>query len=158
MTDYYEYAIPQLVKLLGARFKDYRLRSNMTQKEVSEQSGLTVTTIHKFESGAADNISLATFLLLLKAIGEIEALDDLLPELPPSPYLIRKEKKVHASDIRSHGPLDRRATALDGRDLLSQLTGFFLIFRGMLFPEEAYIPRNPCRLAKAVGPSVRKGA
>ena len=64
MTDYYEYAIPQLVKLLGARFKDYRLRSNMTQKEVSEQSGLTVTTIHKFESGAADNISLATFLLL----------------------------------------------------------------------------------------------
>ena len=51
MTDYYEYAIPQLVKLLGARFKDYRLRSNMTQKEVSEQSGLTVTTIHKFESG-----------------------------------------------------------------------------------------------------------
>lgn len=92
MTDYYEYAIPQLVKLLGARFKDYRLRSNMTQKEVSEQSG--PTTIHKFESGAADNISLATFLLLLKAMGEIEALDDLLPELPPSPYLIRKEKKV----------------------------------------------------------------
>lgn len=44
MTDYYEYAIPQLVKLLGARFKDYRLRSNMTQKEVSEQSGLTTTT------------------------------------------------------------------------------------------------------------------
>ena len=102
MTDYYEYAIPQLVKLLGARFKDYRLRSNMTQKEVSEQSGLTVTTIHKFESGAADNISLATFLLLLKALGEIEALDDLLPE-----------------------PLDRRATALAGRDLLPQLTGHF---------------------------------
>lgn len=27
----------------------------------------------------------------------------------------------------------------------------------MLFPEEAYIPRNPCRLAKAAGPSVRRG-
>ena len=39
MTDYYEYAIPQLVKLLGARFKDYRLRSNMTQKEVSGTIG-----------------------------------------------------------------------------------------------------------------------
>ena len=35
MIDYYEYSIPELVKLLGARFKDYRLRSNMTQKEVS---------------------------------------------------------------------------------------------------------------------------
>lgn len=32
MIDYYEYSIPELVKLLGARFKDYRLRSNMTQK------------------------------------------------------------------------------------------------------------------------------
>ena len=49
MIDYYEYSIPELVKLLGARFKDYRLRSNMTQKEVSEQSGITITTIHKFE-------------------------------------------------------------------------------------------------------------
>lgn len=33
MIDYYEYSIPELVKLLGARLKDYRLRSNMTQKE-----------------------------------------------------------------------------------------------------------------------------
>lgn len=33
MIDYYEYSIPELVKLLGARFKDYRLLSNMTQKE-----------------------------------------------------------------------------------------------------------------------------
>lgn len=32
MIDYYEYSIPELVKLLGARFKDYRLSSNMTQK------------------------------------------------------------------------------------------------------------------------------
>ena len=52
MIDYYEYSIPELVKLLGARFKDYRLRSNMTQKEVSEQSGITITTIHKFENGS----------------------------------------------------------------------------------------------------------
>lgn len=44
MADYYEYSIPELIKLPGARFKDYRLRSNMTQREVSEQSGITITT------------------------------------------------------------------------------------------------------------------
>ena len=65
MVDYYEYSIPELVKLLGARFKDYRLRSHMTQKEVSEQSGITITTIHK-----------------------------LMPDLPPSAYLMKEEKKV----------------------------------------------------------------
>ena len=34
MTDYYAYSIPELIKLLGERFKDYRLRSRMTQKDV----------------------------------------------------------------------------------------------------------------------------
>jgi transcriptional regulator with XRE-family HTH domain len=61
MIDYYEYSIPELVKLLGARFKDYRLRSNMTQKEVSEQSGITITTIHKFENGSSGNLSTSDF-------------------------------------------------------------------------------------------------
>lgn len=94
MADYYEYSIPELIKLLGARFKDYRLRSNMTQREVSEQSGITITTIHKFENGASGNVSLGTFLLLLKAIGQIAPLDELLPELPVSAYLIKEKKKV----------------------------------------------------------------
>ena len=48
-TDYYEYSIPELVQLLGTRFKDYRMRSNMTQKDVAEQSGVTINTIHKFD-------------------------------------------------------------------------------------------------------------
>ena len=50
MTDYYEYSIPELVKLLGARFKNYRLRSQMTQKDVAEQTGITINTIHKYEN------------------------------------------------------------------------------------------------------------
>ena len=75
MADYYEYSIPELIKLLGARFKDYCLRSNMTQKDGSEQSGITITTIHKFENGPSGNMSLGTFLLLMKAIGQINTLD-----------------------------------------------------------------------------------
>lgn len=95
MTDFYEYSIPELVRLLGSRFKEYRMRCNLTQKEVAEQSGIGLTTIHKFENGVAGNISLSTFILLLKVIGKIDALDDVLPELPESPYLIRKnERKV----------------------------------------------------------------
>lgn len=89
MYDYYEYSIPELIKLLGARFKDYRLRSHMTQKDVAEQSGITINTIHKFENGASGNMSLGTFLSLMKAIGHIEALDEMMPELPESAYLLR---------------------------------------------------------------------
>ena len=94
MNNYYEYSVPELVRLLGSRFREYRLRSNMTQKEVSEQSGITVTTIHKFESGIATNLSLGTFLLLLKAIEQIDGIYGLLPELPESPYLYVQKKKI----------------------------------------------------------------
>ena len=103
MTDYYEYSIPELVQMLGVRFKDYRMRSNMTQKEVAEQSGLTVNTIHKFENGRVPNLSLSTFLLLMKAIGCINSLDEMLPELPESPYLI-KESGKKAQRIRHTAP------------------------------------------------------
>ena len=93
MVDFYEYSTPELVRLLGERFKEYRMRCNLTQKEVAEQSGIGLTTIHKFENGTAGNLSLSTFILLLKVIGQVDALDDVMPELPESPYLVRKEKK-----------------------------------------------------------------
>ena len=93
MADLYEYSTPELVRLLGTRFKDYRMRCNLTQREVAEQSGIGLTTLHKFENGTAGNLSLSTFILLLKVVGQINALDDVLPELPESPYLIRKEDK-----------------------------------------------------------------
>ena len=105
MEDYYEYSIPELVQLLGARFKDHRMRSNMTQREVAEQAGLTVNTVHKFENGLAPNMSISTFLLLLKAIGSIHDLDALLPELPESPYLInnngKKAQRVRHRSLKS---------------------------------------------------------
>ena len=94
MFDYYEYSIPELISLLGQRFKDYRLRSEMTQKDVAEQSGITINTIRKFENGKAGNMSLGTFLLLMKSIGCIQQLDEVLPELPESAYLVNEGKKV----------------------------------------------------------------
>ena len=70
------------------------MRSNMTQKDVAEQSGITINTIHKFETGTVGNVSLGTFLLLMKAIGCIEGLDAMMPELPESAYLEENGKKV----------------------------------------------------------------
>ena len=49
MADLYEYSTPEIVRLMGTRFKDYRMRCGLTQKDISEQSGIGLTTIHKFE-------------------------------------------------------------------------------------------------------------
>ena len=93
MEDYSDYSAPELVRMLGSRFKDYRLRANMTQKEVAEMSGLSMMTVHRFENGAIKNISLGTFLLLLKAVGSINDLNELMPEQPESPYLYDDNQK-----------------------------------------------------------------
>ena len=93
MEDYSDYSAPELIRMLGIRFKDYRLRANLTQKEVAEMSGLSILTIHRFENGAAGNISLGTFLLLLKSVGSINDLHELMPEQPESPYLYKENHK-----------------------------------------------------------------
>ena len=93
MEDYSEYSVTELVRLLGSRFKDYRLRANMTQKEVAEMSGLSMMTIHRFENGTVKNISLSSFLLLLKAVGSINDLNELMHEQPESPYLYDDNQK-----------------------------------------------------------------
>ena len=63
----------------------------MTHKEVLKLSGVGLTSIHKFENGTAGNLSLSTFILLLKVIGQINYSDDLLPELPVSPLSYAKK-------------------------------------------------------------------
>lgn len=94
MRDFYEYSVPELIHYLGERFKDYRLRARMTQKDVADQSGITVATIHRIENGLANNVSLGTFILLLKAIGMIGNIGGLLPDLPESPYTYKGERKI----------------------------------------------------------------
>ncbi|MBQ9232312.1 MAG: helix-turn-helix domain-containing protein [Prevotella sp.] len=93
MEDYSEYSAPELVRMLGSRFKDYRLRANMTQKEVAEMAGLSVLTVYRFENGTVTNIALSTFLLLMKAVGSINDLNELMPEQPESLYLYNDNRK-----------------------------------------------------------------
>lgn len=97
--DFSRCSVPDIVRMFGERFKDYRLRANLTQKEVAEASGLSVLTIHRFENGTAKNISFSTFLLLLKSVGSINDLNELMPEQPESPYLY-KENHQKAQRVR----------------------------------------------------------
>ena len=82
----YAYSPTELVRILGQRVRDYRMRSNMTIKDMSEKTGISQVSLQKFETGQSINVSMVTFIQVLKAIGRINALDELLPELPPSLY------------------------------------------------------------------------
>ena len=90
----------EIVTMLGRRFKDYRIGCDMTQMEVSQQSGISVITIRKFENGNLFNITLGTFIELLRAIGFMQGLDDVLPELPVSPYELEKIQQGKRKRVR----------------------------------------------------------
>ncbi|MCH5243894.1 MAG: helix-turn-helix domain-containing protein [Lentimicrobiaceae bacterium] len=86
-------ASPDIIRNLGLRFRDYRLRLRMTRKEVSEAASIGMTTLYKFESGNMTDVSFSTLLRLLKAIGLGESWNALLPELPESPYSYDNQNK-----------------------------------------------------------------
>ena len=90
----------EIVAMLGRRFKDYRIGCDMTQKEVSEQSGISVITIRNFENGRMFNVTLGTFVELLRAIGFMQGLDEVLPEIPVSPYELEKIQQGKRKRVR----------------------------------------------------------
>jgi transcriptional regulator with XRE-family HTH domain len=83
----------EIIAELGARYKAYRVFCNLTQKEVADKSGVSIFTISQFEKGCARNIGYGTILSLLRSIGFIAEAEKLLPELPPLPSEILKQKK-----------------------------------------------------------------
>ena len=85
MNDYYSLSNADLVRMLGRRFKTYRIKCRMTQAEMSGQTGVSVPTIRSFENGRSTNISLQVLMSLMRAVGQLEQIDSLLPEIPVNP-------------------------------------------------------------------------
>lgn len=69
------------------------MRLRMTRKEVSEAAGVGMTTLYKFESGNMTDISFSTLVRLLRTIGLHDNWENLLPELPESPYMYYDNNK-----------------------------------------------------------------
>jgi transcriptional regulator with XRE-family HTH domain len=66
---------------LGKRLKQHRLNHNFTSGKLAELSGVSMRTITGFERGEK-NISLVNLIELLRALGLVNKLSELIPELP----------------------------------------------------------------------------
>ncbi len=75
----------EIIQELGRRYAQYRKRMGMTQKDVSEQSGLSVFTISGFENGSQTGISMASYIKMLRALDIVDYMEEALPELSESP-------------------------------------------------------------------------
>ena len=95
-----EYTDAEIVQALGVRFKEYRLSRRLTQKDVSEQTGISILTIRKFENGQAYNIQMSNFIALMRLLDRLDDIDNLLPEIPVSAYEVEKIMKDRPRRIR----------------------------------------------------------
>ena len=84
--DFTQLSATAIIALTCRRLREYRLRQGRTQKQLAEMTGLRKVTISRIERGVTDDMSMRTFLLLLKVLGNIRDFETLLPELPESPY------------------------------------------------------------------------
>ena len=85
--DLKKYSNTQILQMLGLRFKDYRLMMNLSQEELAKGAGVSVSTVHKFETGTITNMNINNLMALLRQIGLLDRFDDLIPEQPLNPYL-----------------------------------------------------------------------
>lgn len=90
----------ELMQLLARRLKSYRLAARMSQKEMSEKSGVGLATISHFEQGVKPNMTLGNFISLLRTVGMERRVADLLPELPMPPLTLKQINKLIPKHVR----------------------------------------------------------
>jgi len=100
LMDLYERSNNDIAVDLGRRFRDYRIALRLTQKEIAEQSGVSVMTIVRFESGEVHSIRLDNFIALLRAIQRLEGISESIPEIPMSLYHARGNSTSSSKRVR----------------------------------------------------------
>lgn len=67
-----------LAKIIAENFKNKRIKSNFTQKDLAERSGITLSSLKRFEQKA--EISLSNLLKLAIPLDAMEEFEKLFPE------------------------------------------------------------------------------
>lgn len=100
ISDPYERSDNDIVSELGKRFREYRIALRLTQKDVAEQSGVSVMTVVRFEKGEGGTIRLDTFVSMLRSIRKLEGIAETIPEIPISLYDERKARQKQKQRVR----------------------------------------------------------
>ena len=81
---------------IGERLKAVRLKQNITQQDLAEESGVSLSSVKKIEKGEIGSFD--SFLRVLRTLGKLDVLLPLVEEeqLSPSEYyeLVNKASKA----------------------------------------------------------------
>jgi transcriptional regulator with XRE-family HTH domain len=68
---------------IGERLARTRLERNLSQERLAKEAGVSKATIERLEAG--EPVKSSSLIRVLRSLGRLEALDQLLPEPLPSP-------------------------------------------------------------------------
>lgn len=89
----YQATDKQILGELHDRLVRMRHSCCFSQQELSDLSGVSIATIKRIETQRDKDISLTSIIRLLRTMTQMEGIGRLVPEVPDSPFLSRKDGK-----------------------------------------------------------------
>jgi len=86
---------------LGRQLRDLRLRQNIDQRQLAEQAGVALNVVKNLEAGKGATVK--SLVKVLRALGRVEWLDTLAPEVSISPLQMLKSKPSRQRASRGKG-------------------------------------------------------
>lgn len=94
-------SVREIEERLGAALRQWRIDQGYSQVELAERADLSRAAVHRLENGSG--VSLGTFVGVLQALDQVDALDVFEPRTEPSPLeVLAQERK--AARAAARGP------------------------------------------------------
>jgi transcriptional regulator with XRE-family HTH domain len=93
-----------LIEQIGAFVKHHRLRQNKTQEEVSEEAGISRSTLSLLERG--ETVNLITLIQILRVLDCLHIMDSFRVVETISPIELAKLEKKKRQRARGNNPQD----------------------------------------------------
>ena len=91
---------------LGRRLAQHRLAAELSQAELAELAGVSKRTLERVEAG--NSTQLATLIRLLRVLGLLNGLDQLLPAQDISPMALLGETKAGYAKSKTRRRVSRK--------------------------------------------------
>lgn len=97
-----EMSSPAILTKIGSRIKETRIRRSKTQAELAAAAGVTPLTVANIEKGKS--VSTLILISVLRELGLLENLENLVPEAKISPLQLKKLQGKKRYRVRRPNP------------------------------------------------------
>lgn len=97
-----EMSSPAILVKIGSRIKETRIRQSKTQVELATAAGVTPLTVANIEKGKS--VSTLILICVLRELGLLENLENLVPEAKISPLQLKKLQGKKRYRVRRLNP------------------------------------------------------